>query len=225
MSSSSLSKTPIVGIGAGGHCKVLLDLLDSLGVWRVVGLLDVDPLRIGKTVGGVSVLGGDHLAKELWEQGVHAAFLGMGSVGATQPRSNSYTMLREIGFDLPRLIHPRAYVGSDITFEEGSCVMAGALVQTGTTVGRCVIVNTGAIIEHDCSIADFAHIAPGAVLGGGVQVGKGSHVGIGAVIRQGIRIGAHVMIGAGAVVVKDIPDGTTVVGVPASPRTISATHP
>lgn len=78
-----------------------------------------------------------------------------------------------------------------------------------------MIVNTGASVDHDCKIGDFVHIAPHATVLGGVEIGEGTWVGAGAVIKQYLKIGANCMIGAGAVVIADVPDGTTVVGVPA----------
>jgi acetyltransferase-like isoleucine patch superfamily enzyme len=53
---------------------------------------------------------------------------------------------------------------------------------------------------------------------GNVKVGNTSFVGANAVIRQGVTIGNNVMIGAGAVVLKDVPDNTTVMGVPAQTK-------
>ena len=76
-------------------------------------------------------------------------------------------------------------------------------------------MNCAAVVEHDCVVGAHTHVATGAILCGGVKVGELSHIGAGAVIRQGIRIGARAVVGAGAVVVKDVPDDTTVMGVPA----------
>jgi acetyltransferase EpsM len=59
------------------------------------------------------------------------------------------------------------------------------------------------------------HVSPGAQLGGNVYVGEGAHIGIGASIKPGVKIGKWSVVGAGAVVVNDVPDGVTVVGVPA----------
>lgn len=44
---------------------------------------------------------------------------------------------------------------------------------------------------------------------------KGCHIGTGATIIQGISIGENSLVGAGAVVVKDVAEGTKVLGVPA----------
>ena len=205
----------ILGIGAGGHCKVVMEIIHRSGTWKVAGLLDSDITRRGDLVSGVEILGNDELASTLFRQGIRAAFLGLGSIGPSSARRQVFTMLCDIGYHLPVLKHPSASVAHDVKPDHGTCIMPGAIINPGTRIGPCAIVNSGAIIEHDCHISGFAHVSPGAVLGGSVHVGEGSHVGIGAVIRQGIRIGNHALIAAGAVVVKDVPDGTKVLGVPA----------
>lgn len=208
----------ILGVGAGGHCKVVMEIILRTGSWQIAGLLDADPSRKGECISGVEILGNDDLAAALFNQGIHAAFIGIGSVGATQPRRNVFTFLRDLGFELPVLTHPSASVAFDTEIGMGTCIMPRAIVNPGARIGECTIINSGSIIEHDCKISSFAHVSPGAILGGAVFVDEGSHVGIGAVIRQGIRIGKNVIIGAGAVVVKDVPDDTTVTGVPATAR-------
>ncbi|MGV8988298.1 MAG: acyltransferase [Cypionkella sp.] len=46
---------------------------------------------------------------------------------------------------------------------------------------------------------------------------RGASIGSNATILCGVTIGVGAMVGAGAVVTKDVPDGVTVVGVPARP--------
>ncbi len=173
---------------------------------------------MGESVSGIAILGDDHLASALFNQGIHAAFIGIGSIGSAQPRRDVFAFLKNLGFELPVLIHPSASVAFDTSIGIGTCIMPGAIVNPGAAIGECAIINSGAIIEHDCHISAFSHISPGAVLGGSVFVGEATHVGIGAVVRQGIRIGKNAIIGAGAVVVKNVPDDTTVTGVPATAR-------
>jgi len=209
---------PVVGFGAGGHAKVVIEILRSMREYEIVGLLDARIDR-GANVLGVEVLGDDSLMAELKERGIEHAFIGIGTVGDAQPRRQLYEKVAGFGFQLVPAIHTAAVVSSTAQIGVGPTIMAGAIVNANAVIGDNVIVNTGAIVEHDCVIGDHTHIATGARLAGGVQVGPGSHIGIGAVVRQEIKIGEGAIVGAGAVVVRDVPDFETVIGVPARIRT------
>ena len=52
-------------------------------------------------------------------------------------------------------------------------------------------------------------------MGGHARIGRRSFIGIGSTILDHITVGRESIVGAGAVVIRDVPDGTTVVGVPA----------
>jgi serine acetyltransferase len=54
-------------------------------------------------------------------------------------------------------------------------------------------------------------------MSGGVDVGSRCLIGTGAKVLQYLKIGDDVTVGAGSVVTKDVPAGTTVIGVPARP--------
>lgn len=125
------------------------------------------------------------------------------------------TIVDKLSCNFATAIHPSAIISPSATIDEGTVVMAGAILNADTVIGRHCIVNTGASVDHDCQIADFAHIAPHATLAGGVTVGECSWIGAGAVVKQYVNIGRNCIVGAGAVVLNDVPDGTTVVGVPA----------
>ena len=205
----------VIGIGAGGHSRVVIDILRLVGRFEPIGLLDRDPELWGSHVEGVPVVGNDSMLPQLLKQGISHAFNGVGSASDTGPRRQVFEMLRDLGFELPQTIHPGATVAASSLLGAGVMVMANAVVGAGARVGSNVIVNTGAIIEHDCTVGEHAHIATGALLGGGVFVGEGSHVGIGACVRQGVTIGRYSVVGAGAAVIEDVPDRVVVAGVPA----------
>ena len=209
---------PVVGFGAGGHAKVVIEILRSRGEYEIIGLLDARSELWGTNVLGVKVLGDDSLMTELHGRGIEHAFIGVGTVGDAQPRRGLYEKVTGRGFQIVRAIHAAAIVSSSAQIGIGPTIMAGAIVNANAVIGDNVIVNTGAIVEHDCLVGDHTHIATGARLAGGVQVGPGSHIGIGAVIRQEIRIGEGAIVGAGAVVVKNVSDFNTVFGVPAQIR-------
>ena len=168
--------------------------------------------------GRMFMLGDDMLMGELKDRGNNHAFIGLGTVGDAHPRRRLYETVSEFGFQIVPAIHTTAVISSSAQIGVGPTIMAGVVVNASAVIGDNVIVNTGAIVEHDCLVGDHAHIATGARLAGGVHVGACAHIGIGAVVRQEIRIGAGAIVGAGAVVVRDVPDRTTVVGVPAKIR-------
>lgn len=205
----------VIGLGAGGHAKVVLEILQSLGEYEVIGLLDPKASLWGTSVLSARVLGDDRLLPELRQQGVQYAFIGLGSVGDTEPRRRLYDKAREHGFEIADAIHPQSVISPSAILGNGLTVMAGVVVNACVHLGVNGIINTGAIVDHDCVIGDHVHIATGAHLAGAIHVGEGTHIGLGASIIQGISIGKNVIVGAGAVVVKDIPDGVIAVGVPA----------
>jgi UDP-perosamine 4-acetyltransferase len=209
---------PVVGFGAGGHAKVVIEILRSRGDHEIVGLLDTRRELWGTTVLGVEVIGDDSLMVELKQRGIEHAFVGVGTVGDTRPRQQLYEKVAGFGFEIVAAIHANAIVSPTAKIGVGPTIMAGAIVNASALIGDNVIVNTGAIVEHDCEIGDHTHIATGARLAGGVSVGPGSHIGIGAVVRERIRIGNGVIVGAGSVVIRDVQDGETVIGVPARSR-------
>lgn len=207
----------VIGLGAGGHARVVIDILRIAGQYEVVGLLDQDPGLRGTSVLGVPILGGDEEIPELKARGIEQFFIGVGSTSLLEPRQRLYGLAVRLGMKAVAAIHPRSVVSSDAFLGPGPTIMALAVINPGARLGENVIVNTGAIVEHDCIIGNHVHIATAATLAGTVVVGDGTHIGAGAVVRQGIRIGSRALVGAGAVVIRDVADGETVVGNPARP--------
>ena len=206
----------VVGIGAGGHARTVLDILQLTGEYEVVGLLDPDSQLHGSTVMGVPVLGGDDLSSALRQSGLELAFAGMGGAGDNRPRRRIFELIQEHGFRPINVIHPESVIATSATMGRGVTVAALAVVGAEARLGDNVIVNTGALVEHNCHVENHVHIATGAQLAGGVKLGEGAHVGIGAVVRQNVRIGRWAIVGAGAAVIRDVADGEKVAGVPAA---------
>jgi UDP-perosamine 4-acetyltransferase len=202
---------PVIVIGGGGHAKVLVSTL-LLQHRRVLGFVDLKPSL--PPLLGIAHLGDDD-AFFLHPPDQVRLVNGVGSIDSTALRRAIYEKFRERQYIFDTVIHPSAIIAPEVHIEDGVQVMAGAVVQPGSRLGANVIINTGARVDHDCLIEAHAHIAPGAILSGHVHIGKGAHVGTGASIIQGIHVGSAGIVGAGAVVLVDVPDGVTVVGVPA----------
>lgn len=203
----------IVLIGAGGHCKVIIDIINSVGKYDIIGITDYN--KDINNIYDIPVIGNDDILGNLYSEGIHNAFICIGALGDIKIRNKIYENLKSIGYNLPVLIHNKAIVSPFSYIDEGTCVMAGSIVNSGASIGKNSIINTGAIIEHDCLIGNNVHISPGAILGGNVTVQDDVHVGLGANIIQGIKIETFSTIGAGSVVINNIGKNSTVVGVPA----------
>ena len=212
-------KQRIIIVGAGSHAKVVLDLIETMGSFEIVGLTDPDENKWGELVLSHPVLGGDDLLPEFLAQGISNICLGVGSVNAADNRHRAqlYRTLTELSFEAPNLHHPSSIISNTAVWTSGAIVMAGSIINASSTIGNNVLINTGAIIEHDCNLENHAHIGPGAKISGGVQIKEGVFVGLGACIKQNLVIGEWAPIGAGAVVLEDVPANATVVGNPAKP--------
>ena len=205
----------IIGLGAGGHARSVLDAIRTTR-FQVVGLVDRNPGLRGASVLGYPVLGDEALLGEMRDH-ADAAFVGVGSLGDASPRRAAFACLAAHGYALPPIVARDAAVSPTARLGRGVQVLRGAIVDVEVDLGDNVIVNLGAVLAHDVRVAAHAHVAPAACLCGGVRVAEGAHVGAGAVVREGRVVGRGAVVGAGAVVVQDVPEGVIVVGVPAAP--------
>jgi sugar O-acyltransferase (sialic acid O-acetyltransferase NeuD family) len=206
-------KLPIILLGAGGHAKVLIDVLHLQSV-EILGIVDADPNKKGQALMGVPIIGNDEEVTKYLPQEVRLVN-GIGSVRVNSLRRQLFEHFKSKGYQFEKVVHPSAIIGAEVTFFEGVQIMAGVIIQTGCQIGMNVIINTGSSVDHDCQIGNHSHISPGAVLSGGVVVEENAHVGTGAVIIQGVRIGVNSLVAAGSVVIRNVLNDVTVAGVPA----------
>ncbi|MEK4201688.1 acetyltransferase [Cytobacillus sp. FSL K6-0265] len=200
-------KNNLLIIGASGHGKVVADIALKMNKWQNIAFLDDD--KSLKSSMGLEVIGtSDDVFSHLAE---YEVFVGIGNNGT---RQRIHEMLETVEASIPVLIHPNAVIGNQVEIEHGTVVMAGAVVNCCTKIGKSCIINTGSTIDHDNCIEDFVHISPGAHLAGTVKVGQGTWLGIGSVVSNNINITNGCTVGAGAVVVKDISKPGIYIGVP-----------
>jgi len=202
------SSKKVFVIGAGGHAKVVVSLLQECRM-HVAGLFDDDPQKWGTEILGVRILGPINDIKKYAQEGQF--IIGIGNNRMRHDLARKW----EGVLSWLSIAHPTAYVHSSVNLGPGTVVFAGAVVQPHTIIGRHSIINTGATVDHDCKLGSYVHIAPGVHVAGGVNIGEGTMLGIGASVLPGKRIGRWVTVGAGAVVIDDLADNVTAVGVPA----------
>lgn len=189
----------VIIIGAGGHARVVADIVRRAGD-KVLGFLDDNAPALGKISDYVNYPDAHFV-------------IGIGNAAL---RRRIAGLLE--GVHWHTAIHPTAVIGENVQIGQGTVVMANAVVNPGAKIGGHCILNTGSIVEHDNRIENYVHISVGAKLAGTVTIGENTWVGIGAVVSNNLTVCADCMIGAGAVVVKNIEQPGTYVGVPARKR-------
>jgi sugar O-acyltransferase (sialic acid O-acetyltransferase NeuD family) len=213
VSTSPDSRLRILILGAGGHGRVVLDILLAERKYAVAGFLDNQRELHGRRVDGLVVLGGiDELAEIAREQGVHGVIVAIGDNGT---RRGLARQAEQAGLELVNAIHPSAAMARSAMIGRNVVVAAGVVVCAHCQIGDSVILNTGCIIDHQTMIGEGAHVCPGVRIAGRVTVEPGAFLGIGATVIPKVVIGCEAVVGAGAVVIDNVPPMATVVGVPA----------
>ncbi len=192
----------LVLVGGGGHAKACLDVIQTEGRFRVVGILD-RPDFVGTNVLGIPIIGTDEDAPTLANRGL-CFLIAVGHIATPEPRIRLFKQLGELGAELPVIISPSAHVSPHAVIGEGTIVMHMAVVGPGARIGANCIINTRATVEHDAEVGDHCHIATGALVNGGCIVERGAFVGSGAVLRQGVQVGECAVVGMGALVRRNV---------------------
>jgi sugar O-acyltransferase (sialic acid O-acetyltransferase NeuD family) len=179
-------------IGSGGHAKVCMNALKLSGRKVLAAMDDDGPIAEYKSddielVNGVGFLPGRPARKDIFKK------------------------FKSLGYTFSTVVHPSAVISDDVNLQEGCQIMAGAVIQPGTEIGKNCIINTQASIDHDCQIGDHSHVAPGVTMCGAVVMGEGAFIGVGSNISNGLSIGKNVVIAAGKTVIKNIHDNGTLI--------------
>lgn len=202
-----MTTAPLLLVGAGGHASACIEVIESHGGYRIVGLVSA-AAELNKRVLGYAVVGTDDDLPQLLASCAYA-LVTVGQIKTADPRIRLFMRLRTLGFTLPTLVSPLARVSPHATIGEGTIVMHGAIVNAGATVGCNCIVNSQALVEHGAAIGDHCHIATAAVINGDVRIGMGTFIGSNATLRHGISVGERCTIGMGERLIEDLTSGTS----------------
>lgn len=199
-------------IGAGGHAKVIADIIYKSGD-NIYGFLD-DKKEVGTVIIkqlNCKVIGNVDYCIKLQQEIPDMNFII--AIGKNETRREIAEKYKELNFYTA--IHPSSQISLDVKIGEGTVVMANTSINSSTNIGKHSIINTGAVIEHDNLLEDYVHISPNVTLCGTVKIGEMTHVGAGTTIKNNISVCKKCILGAGSVVVKNINDSDTYIGVPA----------
>ena len=177
-------KPKLILVGGGGHCKSCIDVIEQENKYIIAGIVDIDTSI--RELLGYPLLGHDDDLEKL-KLNYDYALITIGQIKTPAIRVRLLDYARSLGFKLPVIISPRAYVSKHAKVGNGTIVMHDALINAGSIVGDNCIINTKSLIEHDAVIENNCHISTGAIINGSVIVRQGSFVGSNAVTKESVK--------------------------------------
>jgi sugar O-acyltransferase (sialic acid O-acetyltransferase NeuD family) len=192
------NKPEILLIGGGGHCHSVIDVIEQEGKYKIAGIIDKKEL-IGTRILDYKVIACDDDLEELFNTYKYA-IVTVGQIKSNSLRVKLFNLIKSIGYNIPTIISPIAYVSKYANIEQGTVIHHHTLVNTNVKIGQNCIINTKALIEHDTTIEDNCHISTGVIINGGVVVEQNTFVGSNATTKEYITIKNNSFIKAGSVV-------------------------
>ena len=190
----------IIVIGSGGHAKSVIEVIESMRKFEIMGLIGLKE-EVNQKILGYKVIGSDDDLVRLREI-CSNSFIGIGQIKSSQKRLIISNKLKELDFVLKTIVASTAMVSNYSDIKSGTFIGHGAIVNAGAKIGENCIINSKALIEHDSQIGDFCHISTGALINGGVEVGDHSFIGSGTIIKEGIRLPEGTIISAGKTILR-----------------------
>ena len=206
----------IVIFGSGGHARVVFSEIMKLKKFKFLGFVD-DFKKKGELIITLNKKNYYNLGSINEVINKKNQFKGIIGVGLNFVRAKIVKDIKKINnnFKFQQIISKDAIVNSNVIIEDGTFVVSGATINTGTKIGKHCIVNTSCSIDHDNKFSDFSSAGPGVITGSNVEVGHQSYLGLGSLVSHNIKISDNTIIGFGSLVNKDCKKNSIYWGSPA----------
>ena len=158
-SKDNIPQDSLLILGAGGLGQAVAEIAKISGNFARYAFLD-------DKMDGDPVLDAlDHLSQHTADFTHCIAAFGNNSLRAF------YTAkIKELGFQLPVIIHPSAVISAMAQVSPGTIVREKVAISHGVTVEEGCLLNMGCLIDHNCHIGAFSHIPMGAIVRNGAHI-------------------------------------------------------
>lgn len=202
----------MIVIGASGHAKEVIQLVEELGEKDMVFFDNVTKPKTDLFLNKYKIIHTFKEAKTHFEN--DNKFIT--AIGNNKVRHGLVNQFIKIGGKYTSIISTSTNIGDyEVSIGDGCNIMQNVFISNSVSISEGVLINQRASIHHDVSIGKYSSISPLAILLGGVTIGEHVFIGASAIILPNITISDYAIIGAGAVVTKDVQANKTVIGNPA----------
>ncbi len=197
---------PVIVLGAGGHAKVLIEILIKRKI-EVLGLSIKSTHKPEEN--NYRLFSDDEVMRKFSPEEINL----VNGVGSMPNHNDRYDLSRtyaEKGYNFISISHPTSIISSEVKIFEGAQILAGTFIGSGSSIGTGTIINSQSSIDHDCEIQEYCHIAPGVTCSGHVKIGNFVHVSPGVTVINNIKIGDNSIINPGVILTDNVPSNSIV---------------
>ncbi len=201
----------LCGAGNAEGVRLALNVRDATDRWQRLVILDDDPAKHGRRILDVTIEGPFSRLAEADAENSEAVNL---VARSTSGRRRAEQKIASYGVPFASLVDPTVDLRG-VELGRGVTIYRHATASALSKIGDGAVVFAGANAGHGARLGAGSVLAPGAVVNARVELGEGVYVGTNASIMPDLRIGDWATVAANSAVIQDVPEGLTVIGVPA----------
>lgn len=190
----SKKKNKLIVIGAGGHAKSCIELIENQNKYSIYGIIDKSKK---KNFMNYRIIGNDDDLYK-FKSKVDNFVIGIGQIKDFLTRERFFKLGKKLNFKFPSIISKTAIISKKAFLGEGNTIFHNVIINSNVKIGENCIINNGSLIEHDCVIGNNTHVSTGVIINGNVNIGKNCFIGSGTVISNSINIPNNTFIKLGS---------------------------
>ena len=143
----------IILIGAGGHARSCIDVIEFTGLYKIAGLLEKDDAEVKENL-GYPIIGTDDDLQDL-RRDYEFALVTVGQIKSVATRVRLFGLLSELDYKLPAIVSSRSHLSQHSKVGDGTIIMHDVIVNANAEIGQNCIINNKVLIEHDAAVGDL----------------------------------------------------------------------
>lgn len=138
-------------------------------------------------------------------------FVAIGYGNLSEVRKAKVNQVKDSGFSLTSLIHPKTNLPNDFTHGENCLIMNDVNIHPRVMIGDNNFLWSGATICHHVAVGSHCWFTSGSMIAGNSSVGDNCFFGAASTVTNNISVGNFCFVGAGALVSGDMASGQVII--------------